>query len=118
MSVELLDDLKQKARELSPQEIENFVVYLRGIKSGDKKDLGLAGDNETDKAELRRLHKQWLRANREKYAGQYVALAGAKVVGVGKTRPEVVRQAESTYVPNIFITYVYPLDYVGEIGGW
>jgi hypothetical protein len=115
MSVELLDDLKQKARELSPQEIETFVVYLHGIKSGDKKDLGLAGEN---KAELRELHKQWLKANREKYAGQYVALVGAKVIGVGKTRPEAVRQAKNSSVPNAFITYVYPLDYVGEIGGW
>ena len=115
MSVELLNDLKQKARELSPQEIENFVDYLQEIKPNGEKDLGLAGET---KAELRELHKQWLKANREKYAGQYVALVGARMIGAGKTRPEAIEQAKDKGITNAFVTYVYPLDYVGEIGSW
>ncbi len=115
MSVEILEDLKQKARALSSQEIENFVNYLQKIKPDGEKDLGLASEN---KAELRQLHKQWMKANRIKYAGQYVALDGAKLIGVGKTRPEAIRQAKDKGVKNAFVMYIYPLDYVGEIGSW
>lgn len=115
MSVEILDNLKRQARQLSAQEIENFVNYLQEIKESDEKDLGLAGESN---AEMRRLHMQWLKDNRTKYAGKYVALDGAKVVGIGKTRHEAAGQANDQNVRNAFVTYVYPLDYVGEVGGW
>lgn len=116
MSVELLETLKEQAQKLSPQEKAQLKEFL-SLKTTEAngKDLGLAGE---DKSVIRNLHKNWLKDNRQKYAGQYVALDGENLIANGKTLQEANEKAQNLGFENAFVVYVYPLDYVGEIGGF
>ena len=60
---------------------------------------------------------QWLKQNREKYAGQYVALIGKKLVGKGKTLHEAREKAKEKGFHNPFVTYVYSEKDI-PFGGW
>lgn len=114
MSIELLNSIKTETHKLSAEEKAQLADYLlHEAKNASSDDLGLAGENEE---EMRTLRMKWLTENREKYAGQYVALVGNRIVGVGKRRLEVVRQARKADAKKAFIVYVYPSDYIGEIG--
>jgi hypothetical protein len=115
MSVELLDLIKEQARNLSQQEKAQLADYLL---RETETDLGLSAAGS--KEETRALHKKWLKENREKYAGRYVALIGDKLVGAAKTRFEAIQEAKNKGVNtgDVFVVYVYPPNYVGETGGW
>ncbi len=113
MSVELLDSIKNQARNLSPQEKAQLADYLlRETKT--EKDLGLVGDNDE---KTRALRMKWLKANREKYAGQYVALDGDKLVGRGKTISEAHEQAKRNDARKPFLVRVSGEDEILS-GGW
>lgn len=56
-----------------------------------------------DNAETRRKRLEWLKANREKYAGNYVALDGVRLVGHAPTIREAHEQAKSNGVENPFL---------------
>lgn len=83
---------------------ENFVVQ----------DLGLADDNE---AVTRNKRMEWLKANREEYAGQYVALDGDKLVGTGKNIREAHEQAKRNCVNKPFLVRVSGENEILS-GGW
>jgi hypothetical protein len=55
--------------------------------------MALPGDVENED-ELRHWRIKWLKDNRERYAGKYVALGAYKLVGVGKTIREANEQAQ------------------------
>lgn len=67
-----------------------------------------------------RRHQQmeWLKANAERYGGQYVALVGAQLIGVGKTFRAASEAASATGRRDAFITYLPKPDEVLETGGW
>ena len=60
---------------------------------------------------------EWLKQNRERYAGKYVALYGNKLVGEGKTLREAREQAKEKGFQNAFATFVYSENDV-PFGGW
>ncbi len=60
---------------------------------------------------------EWLKENREKYAGKYVALEKHKLVGIGKTLREVKEKAKENGFEKPFITLVYSENDV-PFGGW
>ncbi len=60
---------------------------------------------------------EWLKQNREKYAGKYVALAGNELVGEGKTLREARAAAKAKGFQNPFATFVYSENDV-PFGGW
>ena len=60
----------------------------------------------------------WIKANRGKYGGQYVALDGERLRGAGRTYPEAYEAARKAGTPNAFVDFIPPADYVGEVGGW
>ncbi len=104
MSVNLLDTIKQQARKLTPQEKEQLANYLlQQAETGNETDLGLADEIEE---ETRRLRMEWLKANREKYAGQYVALDAGKLVGRGRTIQEADVQAKLSGIEKPFLVRV------------
>jgi hypothetical protein len=59
-------------------------------------------DNGDDDA-MRERRLEWLKAHREEYAGQYVALAGDVLVGHGRTIREAHEQAKKKGVENPFL---------------
>jgi len=81
-------------------ELENLVKKFNQVDNGT--DLGLANDDEQIRAE----RMNWLRENREKYAGQYVAIDGNRLVGVGKTIREAHEQAKKNEIKNPFLIRV------------
>jgi hypothetical protein len=78
-------------------------------------DLGLA---EISKEEKRRQRENWLKNNREKYAGFCVALDGDKLLGTGRTFPEAAKFAKLAKVKDAFINLIRPIGYFAELGGW
>lgn len=117
MSVDLLETIKQQAKGLSRQEKKRLAEFLlRDEEKTNDKDLGLAADD--DREAKRRLQDEWIKANREKYGGKYVALDGDKLLGVGKNYPEAYKAAIAAGVKDAFVDYVRPPGYVGEMGGW
>lgn len=81
--------------------LENLVAKAKKVES--ETDLGLTGEN-AEKISVERM--DWLKKNREKYAGKYVALNGNKLVGVGKTIREAHHEAKQNGVNNPFLVRV------------
>ena len=95
MSVEVLDSIKKQASILTRQEkfaLANFL--LEQTKQ----------DNEKD-ANARQL--EWLKENRDKYAGQYIALDGDVLVANGATIQEVRQKAKEKGAKKPFIFKVF-----------
>lgn len=116
MSVDLLETIKRQARDLSRQEKNRLAEFLlRDEEKTNDQDLGLADEDRETK---RRLQNEWMKANREKYGGKYVALDGDKLLGVGKNYPEAYQAAIAAGVKDAFVDFLPPIGYVGEMGGW
>jgi len=52
----------------------------------------------------------WLVENRERYAGQYVALHGNNLIANGERLKEVAQKAREVGFPDALLTYIEPLD--------
>ena len=69
--------------------------------------------------EIRRQQQmEWMKANAEEYGGQYVALIGEQLIGVGKTFRAVNEAARMAGQQNAFVTYLPKPGEVLEMGGW
>ena len=100
MSVEALDKIKEQTAALSNQEKSALANYLLNqTKEANPKGNG---NEETQRRQL-----EWLKANREKYAGQYVALDGENLVGHGATMKEAKEQAKQNGAENPFLIRVF-----------
>jgi hypothetical protein len=82
-------------------ELENLVEKANQVKN--ETDLGLVGEIE-EQIRVERIN--WLKENREKYAGKYVALDGNKLVGIGQTIREANEQAQANGVKSPFLIRV------------
>jgi hypothetical protein len=60
---------------------------------------------------------EWLKQNRQQYAGKYVALSDSKLVGIGPTLAAARTKAEQQGFTEAFVTYVFGED-EEAIGGW
>jgi len=70
----------------------------------------------SDDVRTRRL--EWLKANQERYGGQFVVLDGDRFLGVARTYPEGRKLAASLGVPDAFVNYLSKPDEEGYMGGW
>ena len=59
----------------------------------------------------------WLRENRHRYSGMYVAIENGELVGQGKNFREADKDAKKNGSQKPFITYVFPAD-SEPFGGW
>lgn len=115
MSIELLNSIKKEARNLSVLEKAQLADYLlREAKNAESDDPELTGKIDE---EIQALRMQWLKENREEYAGQYVALDGNKLVGTGKTIREANEQALQNGVQKAFLVRVSGKDEILS-GSW
>lgn len=113
MSVETLDALKQRTGALSAGEKRVLAAYLLE-KAGPKRPKQRSSTGEAK----RRKREAWIKANRGRYGGLYVALDGERLLGTGKTYPEAYEAARDAGSSNAFVDFIPPADYVGEAGGW
>ncbi len=110
MSVETLDAIKKQTAGLTKPEKFVLANYLLE----QSKEAG----NGNATSETRQKRMAWLKANREKYGGQYVVLDGDKLLGTAKTFPEGKMVGDSAGVPDAFVNYLSKPDEDGYVGGW
>jgi hypothetical protein len=93
MSTEQLNRIKQQIAALPLPEKAQLAAFL-------SEQLRQAGDQTIEANaiavddDIRRRRTEWIKAHREEYAGQYVALEGDRLVGVGRTIREAREQAK------------------------
>ncbi len=103
MSAEMLDSIKKQVAVLTTQE---KIVLANYLLEQTKEEAEMEnGNNIEDDAQRRQL--EWLKTNREKYAGQYVALDGDRLVGHGATIREANEQSKHSGVKNAFLVRVF-----------
>ncbi len=59
----------------------------------------------------------WIKENKHKYPGKYVALKDGKLIAVGRTLKEVDLASKSKGVKKPLFHYIFPDDYI-PWGGW
>ena len=99
---------------LDLQENSTVELTLETVEENQTKQSVVNGSSESK----RQKQAEWIKANREKYGGQYVALDGDKLLGTGKNYGEAFEAARSAGVEDAFVDFIPPKDYVGEMGGW
>ncbi len=112
MQIETLTQLKQQIVSLDKESKKDLAEFLSN-------ELSQELDSEIIQTsdEERRIQIDWLKKNREKYAGKYVALSKDKLVGVGKTLREANEKAKENGISKPFVTLVYSENDV-PFGGW
>ena len=101
MSAELLKTIKQQSEELTPEEKSQLAHHLLEQVNGQEQSEERHSNIVDDRTRRRRL--EWLKAHREEYAGQYVALDGDTLVGHGATIGEAHKQAKQNGVQDPFL---------------
>ena len=105
MSAEQLNRLKQQIASLPVLEKAQLAAFL-------SEQLRQTGEqpSETNPPilddEIRQRRIEWIKAHREEYAGQYVALEGERLVGVGRTIREANEQAKAKGSKNPFLVRI------------
>jgi hypothetical protein len=107
MSVQTIDSIKQQASELSAQELRELSNYFsKLVKKTLKKPQSLPNKND---AQL-----EWLKANRDQYANQYVALDGDKLIAHAETLNEIRQKIKG--VENLFVVKVFAEETIVSAG--
>ena len=119
MSEKQISHLKAQLALLTRQEKQELAQFLFDQTQLD----ATATDSETTTtahsatANNRAQHLTWLKAHREEYAGQYVALDGDRLAGSGATLREAHEQAQMQGVAQPFLVHVSS-EQVAPFGGW
>lgn len=112
MQTETLTQLKQQIVSLDEESKKDLAEFLSNEIHQESDFEMIQTSNEE-----RQMQLEWLKENREKYAGKYVALDKDKLVGIGKTLREVKEKAKENGSEKSFITLVYSENDV-PFGGW
>lgn len=112
MQTETLTHIKQQIVLLDEDSKKDLADFLAEELIAENKSEPFAFTDED-----RERQTEWLKRNREKYAGKYVALSGTSLVGEGKTLRDAHRQAKENGFQNAFVTFVYSEKDV-PFGGW
>lgn len=112
MQTETLTQIKQQIILLDEAAKQNLADFLAEELGSENKSLPTNLSDDERQSQI-----EWLKQNRETYAGKYVALAGNELVGEGKTLREANEQAKEKGFRNPFLTFVYSENDV-PFGGW
>ncbi len=111
--IENVNEIKQQIILLDENEKRDLAEFLAD-ELREKNNFQLQS-NVSEKE--RREQLEWLKANREIYAGKYVALSGNELVGESETFRGAREQALKKGFQNPFVTFVYSENDV-PFGGW
>ncbi len=118
MATELFQEIMNRAVGLTPREKLRLAAILSEqvgedqAGNGDNRGINLPGAS----VEERQRHLAWLKAHREQYSGQYVALDGDRLVGNGLTMFEAVAQARENDCSHPFVAYLLAKDVIADGG--
>jgi hypothetical protein len=119
MPIELLDNIQKQAAALPLGEKVQLATFLAEQIRKTQATQTVTQDASLVEKELIRQHrKEWMKENRPKYGGLYVALDGVQLLGTGRNFAEAAIIARDAGVKDAFIDYVMPLDGEGYMGGW
>lgn len=107
------DQIIKSIEQLPPAEQERIRRWLE--------DKGAAnGEGHASQAHANRSAEslRWLHKNREKYAGQWVALDGDRLIASGPTAKEVYSKAKAEGVAIPFVELVTEREPEPFTGGW
>ena len=100
-----LEQIIDQARTLSYAEKQKLREALDAELQQQPENIHTRGANAEDNV-MRERRLDWLKAHREEYAGQYVALVGDTLVGHGRTMREANEQARSNGVKEPFLVHL------------
>lgn len=112
MQTESLSQIKHRIVSLDEDSKRELAEFLASELSPNSESV-IATITDED----RQLQLQWLMANRERYAGKYVALSGDTLVGEGKTFREASDAARTNGYSEVFVTVIYSENDL-PFGGW
>ena len=99
-----LEQIINEARSLSPAEKRKLRQILDlELEQAKAHDRAQTTNRQNGDDEMRERRLEWLKAHREEYADQYVALDGDVLVGHGPTISEAHEQAKQKGVENPFL---------------
>lgn len=120
MSTVLIDELAEKAAELTSAERRELINLLQEQERKDEQNNSLSISSVSVKFESNKKANpniEWLKANRVEYAGNYVALKEGILLGFGKTIKEADLKAKEKGVKNPLLHYI-PAEDEEVWGGW
>jgi hypothetical protein len=112
MQTETLTQLKKQIVSLDDESKKDLAEFLSNEIHQESDSEMIQTSNEE-----RQMQFEWLKENREEYAGKYVALSKDKLVGIGKTLREAKEKAKENGFDKPFVTLVYSENDV-PFGGW
>ena len=118
MATEFFDEVVRRASELTAEEKLQLAVLLAEQGRGEETTNGrLHAINRIDGGtEKREKHLAWLKAHRDEYSGQYVALDGDRLVAHAQTMRDAVEQARKNGSNNPFVAYVLSSEVIADGG--
>ena len=108
MSTAVLDEIVEKANTLNTEERRELIRRL-GETEPKRKTNGKKGYVHPNTT--------WIKENKHKYAGNYVALKDGELVAYGRTIKEADLAAKAKGVNDPLLHYILPKDYL-PWGGW
>ena len=120
--VEYMLEAEAKRSGVSKSDLAKNVIEERfGAKEDKRQNYMPEGftPRYIGKAEMRDFSgdDEWLRENREKYTGKYVATHGNRLIASGGGFKEVATKAREEGFPDALLRYIEPLDTPPYVGG-
>jgi hypothetical protein len=115
-----LEQIINEARSLSPAEKRKLRQVL-DLELEQLKEQVRTQPTHSDNGDdyySRGQRLEWLKAHREEYGGQYVALDGDRLIAVGPNYRVARENARAAGKTHAFITYLSKPDEIAEMGGW
>lgn len=112
MQIEVLSQIKRQIVGLDLDSKRDLAKFITEELHDDSGIAHLLSDDDE-----RSWQVNWLKANREKYAHRYVALANSRLVADEETLSAAHARAKELGFPNAFVTYVFS-ENEEVFGGW
>jgi len=112
MQTQDLSQIKQQIVLLDPDSKKQLAAFLADEIDEPSRHVESSASDEDRQSQI-----EWLRKNREIYAGRYIALSGAEMVGEGQTLDAARTEAKNNGFPHAFVTYIYS-ENDEPFGGW
>lgn len=114
MATTKVEEVVTKINELTDAE---RVELLRRLNEGERTKA--KSTTQKSNGEKRPLHPNtiWIKENKHRYPGKYVALKDGKLIAVGRTLKDVDIASKSKGVKKPLFHYIFPDDYI-PWGGW
>ena len=108
-SIEAEIDVNGKVTFLEPLKINKKRRAIITLLDDETPEKERSGQNKIaqPKEDVKDRQLEWLKANRDKYAGKYVALDGDRLIADGETMKEVREKLSGKNDQNIFIVKVF-----------